>query len=258
MIIDTHCHLHFKDFDADREEVIRRAREAGVRYLINVGTDSETNEAAFLLAGAYDFMSHTAGLHPHSAHQVPETDWEKLRSFIVRTKPSAVGEIGLDYLKSAASPEVQKKVFSRMLGLAAENRLPVIVHSRNAFRDTLELLKEEAKGKVPVVMHCFSYDRDSARECLDAGFYLSFAGNVTFKNAASLLETAAGVPLDRLLFETDAPYLAPQAYRGKRNEPGYLSWTVGLLAEKRGIPREELERQTTENALRFFSLPPVR
>ena len=254
MLVDTHCHLHFKEFDEDRGAVIERAREAGVRFLINVGTDPATNEAAYRLASGYDFMRHTAGLHPHHAHEIFDAGLEPLKLFVKEKKPAAIGEIGLDYFKSEAEPGIQKKVFARMLAIAAEYKLPVIVHSREAFKDTLDILKTEAKGKVKGVMHCFSYDQASLKELLDIGFSASFTCNVTFKNAADLLEVAAYAPLDRLMLETDSPYLAPQAHRGQRNEPAHLVHLARLLAQKREIDRAELEYQTSQNALKFFRL----
>ena len=254
MLIDTHCHLHFDAFDPDREAVIARAREFGVRYMVCVGTDPATNEQAYQLSRAHDFIFHTAGLHPHHSHEVSEEAVSGIRSFVAEKKPCAIGEIGLDYFKSEAEPETQKKAFVEMLHLAAASDLPVIIHSRNAFKDTLELFRSEGGG-VKAVMHCFSYDTDSLKALLDLGFLVSFTCNVTFKNAGPLLEVAVSVPLDRLMLETDSPYLAPQVYRGKRNEPACLVHLAEFLAEKRGIRQEALEKATSENATRFFKLP---
>lgn len=255
MIVDTHCHLHFDAFDPDREAVIQRARDFGVRYLINVGTDPVSNEAAFRLAAGYDFIWGTAGLHPHHSHEAPSEGLEALfQPFILDKKPVAIGEIGLDYFKSQADAEVQKKVFVQMLHLAKKNRLPVIVHSRNAFKDTLDILKAEAGAGTQGVMHCFSYDQQALKQILDFGFLVSFTCNLTFKNAGELLQVAKSAPLDRIMLETDSPYLAPQIYRGKRNEPSCLVHLAQFLAEKRGIEQDELERQTTENAARLFGL----
>ena len=257
-MIDTHCHLHFDAFDPDREAVIQRAREFGVRRLINVGTDPLTNEAGWKLAREHSFINHTAGLHPHHSQEATEDTLPELSRFIRETKPVAVGEIGLDYFKSEASPETQKKIFTRMLQMAIENDLPVIVHSRNAFDDTLNIIQSESGGKLRGVMHCFSYDEASMKKWLDLGFLVSFTCNLTFKNAGTLLEVAKRAPLDRLMLETDSPYLAPQIYRGKRNEPSCLVHLADFLSEHRGISREELERQTTENAVRFFKLDPEK
>ncbi len=254
MIVDTHCHLHFDAFDPDREQVIQRAREFGVKVIVNVGTDPLTNEASFKLASQYDFIFATAGLHPHHSHEVSDEGIEALEAFVAKTKPVAIGEIGLDYFKSEADPETQKKAFIRMLHLALKSNLPVIVHSRNAFRDTLDILKAETAGKLKGVMHCYSYDETCLKELLDFGFLASFTCNLTFKNAGTLLDVAKAIPLDRMMLETDAPYLAPQIYRGKRNEPSCLAHLAQFLAEARGISQAELETVTSKTAIDFFKL----
>ncbi len=257
MLVDTHCHLHFDAFDADREKVIERAREFGLKYLVNVGTDSATNQAAFELAKSHEDIFHTAGLHPHHSHEISDEGFKGLREFVIQNKPVAIGEIGLDYFKSVADVETQKTAFTKMLRLALEVNLPVIVHSRNAFKDTLKIIKEETKGRIKGVMHCFSYDEESLKELLDLGFLVSFTCNLTFKNTALLLEVAKKAPLERLMLETDSPYLAPQIYRGKRNEPSCLVHLAQFLAEQRGIDQEKLERITTETAINFFNLPGI-
>ena len=256
MLVDSHCHLHFDAFDPDREAVIERAREFGVRYLVNVGTDPATNEASRLLAAKHDFMTHTAGLHPHHSQEVNEEGLRDLKEYVRREKPAAIGEIGLDYFKSEADPETQKKAFIFMLRLAMEENLPVIVHSRNAFKDTMEILKSEAGGigRLRGVMHCFSYDLEALKELLDFGFLASFTCNLTFKNAGPLLDVAKNAPLDRIMLETDSPYLAPQVYRGKRNEPACLVHLAEYLAQVRGILKEELEETTTKTAAELFGL----
>ncbi len=257
MIVDTHCHLHFDAFDADRDAVIRRAREFGVEYLVNVGTDPATNEAAWALASKNEHMWSTAGMHPHHAHEAQEEDLDAVSRFIDEKKPVAIGEIGLDYFKSQADAASQKKIFARMLRIAMEKKLPVIVHSREALNDTVEVLKSEAPG-LRGVMHCFSYDEEGLKKVLDLGFMVSFTCNLTFKNAGTLLEVAKKAPMDRFMLETDAPYLAPQIYRGKRNEPCCLRHLVDFLAEQRGMTAEHLELTTTQNAVAFFGLGPGR
>ena len=254
MIIDTHCHLYMDAFDPDREAVIARAREFGVKYMVNVGIDEASNAASHELAKAHPFIFHTAGFHPHSAGEFSEEAFAQTKHFVEVTKPVAIGEIGLDYFKSESSPEAQKKTFARMIGLALDQDLPVIVHSRDAFQDTFEMIKSEGQGKLRGVMHCFSYDLAAARALLDLGFLVSFTCNVTFKNAAPLLGVARALPLDSLMLETDSPYLAPQIYRGKRNEPCCLTHLADFLAEQRDVPREEIEQKTSENAARFFKL----
>lgn len=254
MLIDTHCHLYFDDFNPDRNDVLRRAREAGVAHLVNVGTDPATNRTCFDLAKQHDFISYTAGLHPHHSHEVPESELAAFERFIKETKPVAIGEIGLDYFKSQAEAKVQKNVFVRMLHLAMQNNLPVIVHSRDAFNDTFEILKKEGKGKLRGVMHCFSYDKEALSKLIDIGFLASFTGNLTFKNANALLEVAAWAPLDCIMLETDSPYLSPIPYRGKRNEPAYLKNLAEFLAYKRGISFEVLANTTSQTAIKFFNL----
>ncbi len=254
MLVDTHCHLYFPDFDRDREEVLQRARAAGVSQLVNVGTDHATNVASYDLASRHDFIFSTAGFHPHYSHVDTETQLDTIEKFVAGHKVCAIGEIGLDYFKSEAPPAVQKRVFSRMLGLAVEHSLPVVVHSREAFRDTVDILKSETRGKIRGVMHCFSYDQPCLKEILDMGLLVSFTGILTFKNAGGLLEVAKKAPLDGFMLETDAPYLAPQAQRGKRNEPAFLKHTVQALSAARGISEEEIEDATSRTAKRFFNI----
>ena len=255
MLVDTHCHLHFDAFQPDRAEVIKRARAAGVQTLINVGTEPGDNPAAFRLAQENEGLFHTAGFHPHHAHEATDAGLEEFKIFVERTKPVAIGEIGMDFFKSEASAQTQEKVFSFMLELAASKRLPAIVHSRNAFDETFELVSRSAAGGLRGVMHCFSYGKEALRKLLDVGFYASFTCNLTFKNAGALLETAAWAPLDRILLETDSPYLAPQSVRGKRNEPAHLAELARLLAEKKNVSIEKIESCTTANAQALFKLP---
>ncbi len=253
-IIDTHCHLYMDAFDHDREAVIARAKEFGVKYLVNVGVDPKTNAASYELAKAHDAIFHTAGFHPHSADEFNDAAFRETAEFAKTTKPVAIGEIGLDYFKSQSSRENQKKCFSAMVGLALELDLPVVVHSRDAFEDTLAVLKTEGRGKLRGVMHCFSYDAAAAAELFDLGFMISFTCNLTFKNAGSILDVAKSVPLERFMLETDSPYLAPQIYRGKRNEPCCLVHLADFLAERRGVTAAAIRRATSENAVRFFGL----
>lgn len=254
MIVDTHCHLYMDAFDADREAVIARAREYGVKYLVNVGIDPATNRASYDLARAHDFIFHTAGFHPHSAGEFDEAGFAETEAFVKETKPVAIGETGLDYFKSQSSPEAQKECFRRMIALALSSGLPLVVHSRDAFQDTYEILKSEGKGRLRGVMHCFSYGLEEAKKLFDLGFMVSFTCNLTFKNAAALAAVAAEVPLDRMMLETDSPYLAPQIYRGKRNEPCCLVHLADFLAERRGTTSQAVQEATTANAARFFGL----
>ncbi len=254
MIIDTHCHLYMDAFDLDREAVIARAQEHGVGKLINVGIDPATNQASWKLAQEHPCISHTAGFHPHSAEEMNKITYEETKLFVEQTSPVAIGEIGLDYFKSESSREAQKATFKRMLHLAREKNLPVIVHSRDALSDTLEILKTEGGGKLRGVIHCFSYDEAAAKAFFDLGFLISFTCNITFKNGGPLLQVAKSVPLEKIMLETDSPYLAPQIYRGKRNEPCCLRHLVDLLAEHRQMSPEEIERVTSATAIKFFGL----
>ncbi len=256
-VIDTHCHLFFDSFDADREEVVKRASAAGVCHLINVGIDAETNAQSLELAKRFTNISCTAGLHPHHAHEITDAGLDEFEKFVAANPVVAIGEVGLDYFKSQAPPEVQKKIFARMVQLAKRYSLPMIVHSRDAFKDTLDVLKAEGKGAVKGVMHCFSYESSSFYELLDIGFLASFTANITFKNAAALLEVAKKAPLDRIMLETDSPYLAPQSFRGRRNEPANVAHLAEFLAGERGISKEELGRITTDTAVKFFGLKGV-
>lgn len=252
MIVDTHCHPHFPDFDADRPLMLERARQAGVVRMVAVGTDGQTNEAARLAAASHPSIRHSAGLHPHSAHETGPEELARIRDFVARAAPCAIGEIGLDYFKSRADAPTQRRVFAGMLSIALEHGLPVIVHSREAAEDTFAVIEEVGGGRLKGVMHCFSYDERARDRALSLGLHVSFAGNITYKSAAGLLETAASTPLDRLVLETDAPYLAPRSRRGTRNEPAYLRETFEILAAKRGMAVGALEEATWANAGRLF------
>jgi TatD DNase family protein len=252
-LIDTHCHLHFPDYDTDRDAMIARARSAGVEFFVNVGTDPATNERARNLASNYPFMKHSVGLHPHSAHEADEKWFSEIEEQVADGGAAAIGEIGLDYFKSEGDPDTQKKVFRRMVRLAKKSGLPIIVHSRNAFDDTHAILSEEKEG-LKGVMHCFSYDEASMRKMVELGMFISFTCNITYKKADALLEAAKKTPLDRIVFETDSPYLSPQSKRGTRNEPANLAEMVPFLAAARGMGADELAAKASDNAARLFGL----
>lgn len=257
-MIDTHCHLFMSQFDADREAVFDNARRAGVKAFISVGIDEPTSEAAIALAESHPDVYASVGLHPHSAHEAPEDTAAQLEKLARSSKKVvAVGEVGLDYFKSEAPPEVQRRVFGTMVDLAARLGLPLIVHSRDAFNDTFDILKQgkAAKRSLSALFHCFSYDAVCMKRAIEEGFDISFAGNLTFPNAKALKEAAKEVPLDRFVIETDAPYLAPQSMRGKRNEPSYLTFLISEIAALKGIAPEDAARAATRNAQRIFKLP---
>ena len=251
-LFDTHAHLHFPGFDEDREAVLTRARAAGVRRMVTIGTDAETCRAALALAEREPDVWATAGVHPHDAAESDETALAEVERLAAAPRVVAVGEIGLDFFRNLSPPATQERVLRRFVALARRLGKPVIVHCREAHAQMLALLAEERVADVGGVMHCFSGDVDIARRCLDLGLLISLAGPVTYPNARSLPDVARFVPGDRLVVETDCPFLPPQGYRGKRNEPAYLVITAGRVAELRAEPLEVLAARTTENARRLF------
>ena len=264
MLIDTHCHLDFEDFDRDRDEVIDRAKSAGVGAIINVASSIEGTRRSIELARQYDIVYASIGVHPHEAKTVTDKVIDEFRDLASgrahlsvpynSKKVVAVGEVGLDYYRNLSPKDEQAAAFRRFIHLADELKLPLIIHSREAAEDTIEILKSENKGHVRGVMHCFSGDKDFLKKCLDLGLYISFTCNLTFKNAADLRETAKLVPTEKLLLETDAPFLAPQEFRGRRNEPAYLTALIGLWSGILGLSGEDIARITTHNANTLFRL----
>jgi TatD DNase family protein len=258
MFVDSHAHIDGEEFDADRDEVVARAREAGVRAILNVGTGDPHGgnfERAVAVAEKYEGVYAAVGVHPHDAKSYDGAAERLVLEFVRSRRVVAVGEIGLDYHYDNSPREVQREVFARQLRLAREEGLPVIIHSRDADEDSLEILRHEyAETLRGGVMHCFGGGPALAEGALALGFYVSFAGNVTFKNAGALREVARTVPFDRLLVETDCPYLAPVPHRGRRNEPAYVAATARFLAELRGIGPEEFGHLTSENFSRLFGV----
>jgi len=256
--VDSHCHLDDQQFSADRDAVIARAREAGLKYMLSIGTgDGPPDlEVAVRLADAYSFVFATVGIHPNDAQKSNLNTFENLRSLLRHPKVKAVGEIGLDY-HWGVPKDTQLPVFREQLELAAEQRMPVVIHTRDAWDDTLAILRTVwAPVRLPCVLHCFTGNSEQARECLDLGFFLSFGGVTTFPKAAEVREAARITPVDRMLIETDAPYLAPVPHRGKRNEPSYVTHTARVIAGVRGVSLEELAARTTSNFERIFGLLP--
>ena len=251
-LIDTHCHLEMDEFDPDREEVIKRAKDAGIEAIITIGSDLEGNIGGLELSKKYDFIYSSVGFHPHDAKDFTEDIFNQIKTWVKREKVVAIGEIGLDYHYDNSPREIQKDVFMRQIQYAKEIGLPVIIHSREAKRDTLEIIKGSGINKG--VLHCFSGDIDMAERAMAMGFYISIAGPVTFKNARKPKEIAKMIPDDYLLIETDAPYLTPEPFRGRRNEPSYIVHTAKAIAELRGITLEDLSRITTINAKRLFKI----
>jgi len=282
-MIDTHCHLEMDDFEPDREDVIQRARDAGIEAIITVGSDLKGNIGSLELSEKFDFIYSSIGIHPHDAKDFTEDIYKKLRGWaseyrIQNTpfltlpprgggvgvgeapdatefqipKVVAIGETGLDYHYDNSPRETQREVFRRHLALAKELGLPAVIHSREAKKDTIEILKESGINKG--VLHCFSGDMDMAERVMEMGFYISIAGPVTFKNAKKLAEIARSIPDDYLLLETDAPYLTPEPFRGKRNEPAFVKTTAGKIAELRQVTFDDIDRITTLNAKRLFKI----
>lgn len=254
MLVDTHAHLQWASFNKDREQVISRARKVDVKYIVNIGFDLDGSREAIELAEKYEGFYATVGIHPHNASQLNENVLDKLRKLSENPKVVAIGETGLDYYRNLSPRETQKKAFEAQLFLAEELGLPVVIHDREAHADTLEMLSK-FKGKINGIMHCFSGSREMAEQCIKSNFYISFAGPVTFPDSPKLQEIAKWIDLNKILFETDSPWLAPQPMRGKRNEPSFLPFTAKKIAELKRISMDELAKATTENAKRIFQLP---
>jgi len=256
MLIDSHVHLDDLRYDTDRENVLQRAEAAGVEAMITIGCDLATSRAAVALADAHPQVFATIGVHPHEAKEIKDGWYEAFRSLARQPKVVAYGEIGLDYHYDHSPREVQRERFREQIYLARELNLPLIIHTREAQDDTVTILREEGAGDVGGVFHCFSGDAWLAKGALDMGFYLSFSGVLTFKNATMLRDIAKTVPLDRLMVETDCPYLTSVPYRGKRNEPAYVQYVAKTLADVRGNGSlESLARATVDNTKRLFRIP---
>ena len=256
MIIDTHCHLDFPDFDKDRREVIERARGAGVSFMVNVGSSVDGSLRSLELAREYPEIYATVGVHPHYARDVEGKVPGRLTALLKEDKVVAVGEVGLDYYRDLSPRDEQRMLFIDSITLAKEKDLPLIIHTRSAHGDTLAILKDNFKrGAGRGVMHCFSGSAEEMEEYLDLGFHISFTCSLTFPNADAMRSVAGAVPSERLLIETDAPFMAPRQYRGKRNEPAYLAHLVKELAGCHGLSEEDVARITAHNAGELFRLP---
>lgn len=248
-IIDSHAHYDDSSFDADREEVLRELFSGEICKIVNIGCSVKSSYSSVKLAEEYAGIYAAVGLHPDAADEIDRI--EEIRRLCDNKKVVAVGEIGLDYHYEEHSRDIQKKAFEEQLRLAAELDMPVVIHSRDAWEDTMELLRKyRPKG----VMHCFSGSAEIAREIVTMGMYVGFTGVVTFKNAKKALKALEAVPLDRLLVETDCPYMAPEPNRGKRNYSGYLPYTVAAMAAVKGVSPDEMAEITAENAERLFNI----
>lgn len=256
-LIDSHAHLDEESFDADRDEMLARAVDAGVERMISIGTTVETSRRAIDLAAKYSRLFATVGIHPNYVHEAGEDDWDKIVALASSPRVVGLGETGLDRYWKFAPFDLQVDYFRRHMSLSRETGLPFIVHCRDAEAETMdELRREFVNGPLHGVMHCFVGSEEAARECVAMGMYISFAGMVTFKANEKLRQTAKTIPDDRILVETDAPYLAPREFRGKRNEPAYVAHTAWCLSEVRGVTTDQFGEQVTANAERLFKLPP--
>lgn len=253
MYIDTHAHLTWPEFAADLPAVIARAKAAKLEAIINIALDDEAITQSLKLSAEYpDYIFTAGGIHPQEASEWQESDYGRFKSLAAEHKLIAVGETGLDYHYKLSPVEDQKKVFRKFLQLAQELDIPAVIHSRDAAKDTLDILREENRGKLKGVLHCFAGDMELGRGALDMGLYISFTGNITFPKAEIIRTAAREIPLERILIETDCPFLAPQEYRGKRNEPLYVIKVAEKIAEIKELTVEEVALATTENARSLF------
>jgi TatD DNase family protein len=257
-LIDTHCHLDYDYAPKTTEDLLREAESVGISTLVTIGTEISSIPKVQALSDQYKNVFHTVGVHPHEAVTMKDQDLETLRAAAKHPKCRAIGEIGLDFHYDHSPPDVQQKRLAEQLKLALEVQLPVVIHSREAEEKLLELLTEYAgkvtKDRAPGIIHCFSGTEAFGEACLKLGFYLSFSGIVTFKNAESLRECAKKFPLEKMLVETDSPYLAPIPYRGKKCEPSMVRHTAMKIAELKGLTLDEVARTTTSNARRVFGI----
>ncbi|MTI61438.1 MAG: TatD family deoxyribonuclease [Firmicutes bacterium] len=250
--IDTHAHLDFSNYDHDRDEVIKRAHDEGVSHIINIGADLESSQRSVELADRDSSIYAAIGIHPHEAAGVDKQSIEQLKKLATHKKVLAIGEIGLDYHYDNSPRETQQEVFRKQLKLAHELSLPVVIHNREADRDCLSILKDEGVEQLGGIMHCFNSSLDFAWQILDLNLYIAFGGVITFKNAGDLRDVVKSLPVDKIVIETDSPYLTPHPCRGKRNEPAYVKLVLEKIAEIKDIPAAELARITSDNAKKAY------
>ena len=258
MIVDSHCHLDFPDFAAERDEVVARARAAGVGQMITISTRLDKFEQIRAIAEAYEDVFFTVGTHPHEAHLDPERSAAEIAAMAGHAKCVGIGEAGLDYHYDRAPRDIAARVFRTHIAAARLSGLPLVIHNRDADDDTSAILTDEmGKGRFKALLHCFTASAGLARRALDLGLTISFSGVITFNKSDELRAIAASIPLDRLLVETDAPFLAPVPHRGRRNEPSFVVHTAAVLAEAKGVTPDALAAATTVNVHRLFDkLPP--
>lgn len=255
MIIDTHCHLDFKDFDSDRDAVLERAKAAGIERIINVGSSIEGSRRSVALAEKYEMAYASVGVHPHDAKSVTPDILAEVKKLAASPRVVAIGEVGLDYYRNLSPKNEQIAAFESFISLAGELDLPLVIHARECGSEAFDILKKARQGSaIHGVMHCFSGDEEILKKYLDLGLYISFTCNITFKNAKALRETAKHLPVERLLLETDAPYLAPEGMRGKRNEPAHMVTLLDEWSKILALSKDDIARITTHNANTLFGL----
>lgn len=254
LIFDTHSHYDDRAFDGDREELLLSLREKGIGTVVNVGADMETSRQALQLAEKYDFVYAALGVHPSEVAELTESDMDWICQRAAHKKVVAIGEFGLDYHWEEPAPQLQRKWFLRQIELAKEVHLPIIIHSRDAAAETMEILTREKAYECGGVIHCYSYSPEQAKEYVDMGFYIGIGGVVTFKNAKKCVRTVEEIPLENIVLETDCPYMAPEPNRGKRNDSSQLIYVAEKIAALKGTTTEEVVRITEENARKMYGL----
>ncbi|BCN28742.1 TatD family hydrolase [Anaeromicropila herbilytica] len=254
MIIDTHAHYDDEQFDKDRDELLHNLKENDIEYVVNIGASLKTTKNTLELMEAYDFVYGAIGVHPSETAELNEENFAWLKEQVGREKVVAIGEIGLDYYWDEPDREIQKKWFHRQMELAKETKLPMVIHSRDAAKDTLDMMKTAKADQVGGVIHCFSYGVEMAREYLNMGFYLGIGGVLTFNNAKKLKEVVEYIPLDRIVLETDCPYLSPVPNRGKRNSSLNLVYVIDEIARLKRMNKEEIIRATNKNAKELYRI----
>jgi len=252
MLIDSHAHLEMPEFRKDLNEVLKRAKDSGVEYIFTVGTEKKDWRRALEIAQSHPSVYAILGVHPHNAKEIDEETYPTLKKLCQNEKVRAYGEIGLDFFRNHSPRDIQLKRFREQIGLAKDLKLPLVIHDRDAHQETLEILKTEKAGEHGGIIHCFSGDETMANACIEMGFYISIPGSITYKNADPFQEMIKKLPLESLLVETDAPFLTPVPFRGKRNEPSYVKYTAEKLAEIKRVPFEKVAEITTQNALKVF------
>ena len=257
LLVDSHAHLDGSQFNSDREATIQRATDNGISHILTVGCDLESSAASVALAHKYDNICAAVGIHPHDATQMSEQTLQQLRKLLAPPKVVALGEIGLDFYRDRSPRDIQRSAFRQQIRLAKEVGKPIIVHDRDAHEEVLQILMDENAAEVGGVLHCFSGDLLMARKCLELGFYLSFPGTISYPKNQAAREVVKAIPIDKMLVETDCPYLSPQKFRGKRNEPAYVRYTAEKVAEIKGLSIEDVARVTSRNCYDLFGIGSV-